>query len=232
MVGARFGEPDLDELPDFLWVLGGEVVDLCPVGVGVVELPLVVVEVPPARQARVGGDRLPAFVPDRPGAEHRVELRRPLRRGGRVVEAVSHADAVELALRVPLDRLRSVHAEDVEDRGDEVDRVVVLVADLPARLDPLGPGDDARVAGAAVELVALPHLERRVERHRPTGRVVVVGQRAAELFDLREILIRSSGIPLANFISLTDPFGPPSPLAPLSDTTTIIVFSSCSVRSR
>ena len=28
----------------------------------------------------------------------------------------------------------------------------------------------------------------------------------------------SSGIPLANLFSLTDPFGPPSPLAPLSDT--------------
>ena len=33
---------------------------------------------------------------------------------------------------------------------------------------------------------------------------------------------RSSGTPLANFISLTEPFGPPSPLAPLSETTTIM----------
>ena len=28
----------------------------------------------------------------------------------------------------------------------------------------------------------------------------------------------SSGMPLANFISLTEPLGPPSPLAPLSET--------------
>ena len=42
----------------------------------------------------------------------------------------------------------------------------------------------------------------------------------------------SSGIPLANFISFTDPLGPPSPLAPLSDTTMIIVFSRCPVSSR
>ena len=35
----------------------------------------------------------------------------------------------------------------------------------------------------------------------------------------------SSGTPFANFISFTDPFGPPSPLAPLSETRTTIVFS-------
>ena len=34
-----------------------------------------------------------------------------------------------------------------------------------------------------------------------------------------------SGMPFANFISLTEPFGPPSPDAPLSDTSTTIVFS-------
>ena len=42
----------------------------------------------------------------------------------------------------------------------------------------------------------------------------------------------SSGIPLANFISLTEPLGPPSPLAPLSETTMTMVFSRCSVASR
>ena len=33
-------------------------------------------------------------------------------------------------------------------------------------------------------------------------------------------------MPLANFISLTEPLGPPSPDAPLSETTTIMVLSS------
>jgi len=42
----------------------------------------------------------------------------------------------------------------------------------------------------------------------------------------------SSGMPFANFISLTDPSGPPSPLAPLSDTTITIVFSRCPDSSR
>ena len=42
----------------------------------------------------------------------------------------------------------------------------------------------------------------------------------------------SSGMPLANFISLTEPFGPPSPLAPLSETTMTIVFSRWPVSSR
>ncbi len=42
----------------------------------------------------------------------------------------------------------------------------------------------------------------------------------------------SSGMPLMNLFSFSEPFGPPSPLAPLSETNTIIVFSSCSVSSR
>ncbi len=91
------------------------------------------------------------------------------------------------ALGVPLDRLGRLDVERVEDRRDEVDRVVVLLADLTARLHAGRPGDDARVARAAVELVALPHLERRVERHRPAVRVVVVGLRAAELVEHRQV---------------------------------------------
>ena len=35
-----------------------------------------------------------------------------------------------------------------------------------------------------------------------------------------------SGMPLKNLFSLTEPFGPPSPLAPLSETSTMIVLSS------
>ena len=42
----------------------------------------------------------------------------------------------------------------------------------------------------------------------------------------------SSGMPFANSISLTEPSGPPSPLAPLSETTMIIVFSRWPVISR
>ena len=42
----------------------------------------------------------------------------------------------------------------------------------------------------------------------------------------------SSGMPFMNSISLTEPSGPPSPLAPLSETTMIIVFSRWPVISR
>ena len=42
----------------------------------------------------------------------------------------------------------------------------------------------------------------------------------------------SSGMPLENLFSLTDPSGPPSPLAPLSDTRMIMVFSRCPDSSR
>ena len=41
-----------------------------------------------------------------------------------------------------------------------------------------------------------------------------------------------SGMPLTNSISLTDPSGPPSPEAPLSETTTTIVFSRWPISSR
>ena len=41
-----------------------------------------------------------------------------------------------------------------------------------------------------------------------------------------------SGMPLKNLFSLTEPFGPPSPLAPLSETSTTIVLSSCPLSSR
>ena len=41
-----------------------------------------------------------------------------------------------------------------------------------------------------------------------------------------------SGIPLKILFSLTEPFGPPSPEAPLSDTRTMIVLSSWPLCSR
>ncbi len=41
-----------------------------------------------------------------------------------------------------------------------------------------------------------------------------------------------SATPLKNRHSLNEPFGPPSPLAPLSETTTTMVLSSCPDSSR
>jgi hypothetical protein len=89
---------------------------------------------------------------------------------------------------VPLDGLRGLHAEDVQQGGDDIDGVVILVADLAAGLGAGRPGDDAGVGGAAVELVAFPHLERGVEGHGPPGRVVVVGAGTAQRVDLGQVL--------------------------------------------
>jgi hypothetical protein len=59
---------------------------------------------------------------------------------------------------VSLEHTGSLHAEHIEDGGDDVDGVVVLLPDLSARLPSGRPGHDARIARATVELVALPHL--------------------------------------------------------------------------
>ena len=74
VVGAGFGVPEVHHLADLLGLLGCEVVQLGAVDVGVVELPLVVVEVRPAAERRVGGDGLPAVVPDASRPEHGEEL--------------------------------------------------------------------------------------------------------------------------------------------------------------
>ena len=199
---AGFGEPQVDQLPELLGMLGGQVVQFGAIGVGVVQLPGVVVEVAPAAERGVGGDGFPAVVPDPAGAEHRVELGFA-RRGRRFhVGAVTHAHAVEPALHMALDRRGALHPQGVQDGRHDVDGVMVLVADLaPAGRRPSrsGPGDDARVGGAAVELVPLPHLERRVERHRPAVRVVVVGPRPAELVQHGQVRRHVIGDPVSEF---------------------------------
>src|SRR4051795_6161069 len=144
-VGAGLCVPEQDQLVELLGLLGGEVVHLGAVDVDVVELPGVLVEVPPAAERRVGGDGLPAVVPDAARAEHREELRLAGAGQGPGIEAVAHADTVEVALGVARERLGRLDAERVEDRRDEVDGVVVLLADLALGLDAGRPGDDARV---------------------------------------------------------------------------------------
>ena len=59
---------------------------------------------------------------------------------------------------------------------------------LTPRLHPRGPVDDQGVADTALVGVPLEHLVRRREGRRPPGGVVVVGVRAPELVDHREVL--------------------------------------------
>ena len=90
-------------------MLSCEVVKLGTVDVGVVELPLILVEVAPAADRRVRGYGLPPVVPDPPRAEHREELRPPGTRRGQVRRSCKlMLSAVEVALGEALDRVRSL----------------------------------------------------------------------------------------------------------------------------
>ena len=71
--------------------------------------------------------------------------------------------------------------------------MVVLVAHLTMALDPFRPVDQKRIADAAVIAIALPHLERRVEGHRPAGGVMVVRQRATQHIQVVEVLLQAIG---------------------------------------
>src|SRR6185437_13415336 len=96
--------------------------------------------------------------------------------GAGVVEGLPECDALDRRLCVALDYVRWLDVQALVDRRDDVDGVAVLVAYLAAPLDSFGPGDDEGVGDAAlIRGPALPHLVRRIERHRPAERVVVVG---------------------------------------------------------
>ena len=72
--------------------------------------------------------------------------------------------------------------------------------ELALRADALGPGDEQRVGHAALEVVALPHLERRVESPRPADRIVVVGRRRTKLVEVVEVLLDRVGDPVEELV--------------------------------
>jgi hypothetical protein len=61
---------------------------------------------------------------------------------------------------------------------------------------------------------------------------VVEHVRAAQLVDTREVLLDRLRDLLKNIISFSDPTGPPSGLAPLSEMSRNSVLSSCPISSR
>ncbi len=174
-------------------MLRREVVRLGRVVLRVVELPAVLVEAAPAGDRRVDADRLPALVPDGARAEHREEGALLRRRDVVAGERRAEAHALERLLRVALHDLGQLHAEQVVHRRDDVGRVQELVPELAPGLDSLRPRDDQRIRDAALEVVALPHLERRVEGPRPADRIVVVGPRRAEVVDVLQVLLDRVG---------------------------------------
>ena len=126
---------------------------------------------------------LPALVPDRARAEHRVELRLlPGVGASASSKAGREADALDRLLGVALDDLGQLDAEAFVAASGRCRSRGCTAGASRLRADPRRPGDDQRVGGAALVVgVALPQLERRVERPRPAGRIVVVrlaGRRA------------------------------------------------------
>ena len=169
------------ELGELVGHLGGEVVRLGPVGVGVVELPGVVVErrqrqtLDPRR--RVAGDRGPALVVDAAVAEHLEVLRLvALGRVG-VVERVAHAHALVSASA----RRRGRSSGSGRPAASRTVGATSMTwwnwwRISPRACDAVGPVHDRAVARAApVRGDLLGPLIRRVHRVRPADRVVVVG---------------------------------------------------------
>jgi hypothetical protein len=181
-------QPERLQLLDLVRMLVGDVLRLGPVLIGVEELPAVVLEVPEARDRTVLGDRLPAAVPDAAVAHHLVVLGLLAGRSIRL-ERVGHGHAGQRRLLGAVDDFRHLDPARLEDRRVDVDGVVELVSHLALGLDPLRPGDDERVADAALVDVALEHPIRRRERHCPTGRVVVVGLGAAQLVQHGQVVL-------------------------------------------
>ncbi len=194
-VALGFGPPQVDQLGEQLGPVGGEVVALRRVGAQVVELPRRPVQPRFLRLHLVVGDRLHAVAVDGPAAEHLGVLDRVVLGGVGVGEGSGEARAVERLLGDAGHGLGRGDADEVEHGGQDVDRVHVLVAH-PA---PLGRGDarrpvhDQRIGHPALVGLALPPLERRVARHRPAPRVVVVEPGAADLVDAPGRLLHGAG---------------------------------------
>ena len=114
VVAGRLDQPLPLQLGQLVGHLRGQVVRLGPVGIGVVQLPDVVIEGGRFRRQLprdgVAGDRRPAVVVDAAVAEHLEVLDGVLVLGVPVVEAVEHARAFHRRLLDALDVGRLRHA--------------------------------------------------------------------------------------------------------------------------
>jgi hypothetical protein len=168
----------------------------------------------------VPGHRRPSLVVDAAVAEHLEVLRLvPLRRL-RVVERVSHADAVQRLLHHAVDHGWRREFSRFEHGRRDVDHVRELMTHLAFRLDTLRPMDDRAVAGPApVRGDMFGPLIRRVHGVCPTDGMVVV-RLVRPRSSIRSI--SSSGVfrsgPSLTIHSLKQPIGVPWADAPLSPT--------------
>ena len=185
VVAARLDVPLGDQLDDLAAVLGRDVVVLREVLGRVVKLPAFGVEHGQRlgrdrgterdvglgeRGPRPRADRPPAVVVDRPVTEHLEVLRVVPRRGVGVGEGMRETHPVQRCLRDTADAGGGFDPEHVEHRGDHVDDVRVLLADLAARGDACGPVHEERVTRATAVGFPLPAPERSVACPGPAPR--------------------------------------------------------------
>ena len=164
----------------------GEVRELRRVRPQVVQLPLVVTE---GRHRIVEGDDLPAVPVEAAVAEHLVVLLDVGRDRLGIGEHRREAHAGQRLGRHPVARRQRRHACQLQQRGEHVGHVRVLVPPRPGVGDAVGDLEQHRhlvTAGVGVDLV---QPERRVAHHRPPAWVVRHRRRAADLVDPRQVRV-------------------------------------------
>ena len=166
-------------------MLARQVLNLSEVLVQVIKLPAVGIEILTLCMA---GDRLPAAVPDRAVASHLEVLGLLASRQVGPVEGVRHADTVQRHLRVTRVDLWRLHAQDVQQGGNHVTDMVILVTDAASIADSRGPVDKQGRADSAAMRVALEPLERRVGCLCPSHWIVWKGVLAADLVDMSQTI--------------------------------------------
>src|ERR1700730_18733186 len=166
-------------------MLTGQVVALAAVGFDVEELPAIGVEMTPAGRC-CGGDVMgePAVVPDPASAQHGVKLSLFAGVGRRIGKGCFETHTVQRLLRDTLHGFRRLDVQQVVDGRGELAYVDVVVPDLTVRSNCVGPRDNCGVGDPAlVRGVPLVELVGRVESHRPTDRIMVVGMRPTEMVE-------------------------------------------------
>ena len=133
---------------------------------------------------------------DGPAAEHLEVLGAVAagRIGASGAEQVAEAGALERRLDHAAQLGGWLDAEQVEQVGSTSMAWANWWRSSPRRGDAGRPAHDARIGDAALVHLSLPTPERRVARHRPAPRVVVVGARAAQLVDAGTQLPAAGGL--------------------------------------
>src|SRR5215470_1317202 len=134
-----------------------EVDHLRPVFLGMKELPLIVLKIPPAGKWSVNRNCFPALVPNAALAQHFVILCFLSGRGFGVIKAVLHRNARKRNLLVAVHSLWHFNTAALVDRRNDIGAMVILIADLSFGLESLGPMDHHRISRAARVGISLEH---------------------------------------------------------------------------